>query len=610
VNNSGEPLDDLLAGLPWGARVLTPGRNLGYARGVNEGIRASREDLVLVLNPDLVARPGSIQALVRCAEENPRAGIVAPRLLNADGTLQLSARRFYNWKTLLLRRAPLGPYAARSRTLRDHLMADWDHAETREVDWVLGAAMLARRRAIRDVGLMDERYFLYFEDVDWCQRMWRHGWEVLYCAESTMVHEYGRRSAQLDPRSIRAHAAGLLRFTEKWSALLYAVSQYRRRLLSVVMFLTDVAAVALAFLVSYGIRASLASFLKNPVYPLESYGGLLFFSVVVTVLALAANGLYRRTEFADGIELSFRVGQVVLQSMLFLMAATFLFQTPRYSRVLVLLNAPVLFAALLVTRGLLGRAGEGARRRGFAFRRVLVMGSGFEADRVRDALEGARGEGYEPLGTMIPAGGETPERAVARLRALIQSERIQIVCLAPEPEEVPMLLAATSPLRDSGAAVYWAGTVAQLAGGENLGRLGPVRALLIHAPSRGLSVRVRKRATDLLLSLFVVPFRWGALRAYLARRGEGYGPAEAWGRVWSGRLSWVGRSEYEAERWERVPEWARLALQSVRPGVVTPRNGGSTNPMASVRADLEYVARFSMAEDLRRFLSATSGDAP
>ncbi|HZI89129.1 MAG TPA: glycosyltransferase family 2 protein, partial [Candidatus Polarisedimenticolia bacterium] len=220
VNNSGEPIEDLVRGLPWPARILTPGRNLGYARGVNEGIRAAREEQVLILNPDIVISPGSIEALVRCAEAHPRAGIVAPRLLNADGTLQLSARRFYNWKTLLLRRAPLGPYAARSRTVRDHLMADWDHATTRAVDWVLGAAMLARKRAIRDVGLMDERYFLYFEDVDWCQRMGRHGYEVLYCAESTMVHEYARSSAQLRARSIRAHAAGLLRFTEKWSALL------------------------------------------------------------------------------------------------------------------------------------------------------------------------------------------------------------------------------------------------------------------------------------------------------------------------------------------------------------------------------------------------------
>ena len=609
VNNSGEPVEDLLHGLPWPTRILAPGRNLGYARGVNEGIRAAREEQILILNPDILVTPGSIEALARCAEAHPRAGIVAPRLLNPDGTLQLSARRFYNWKTLLLRRAPLGPYAARSRTLRDHLMADWDHAETRAVDWVLGAAMLARKRAIRDVGLMDERYFLYFEDVDWCQRMWRHGYEVLYCAESSMGHEYARQSARLRTRSIRAHAAGLLRFAEKWSTLLYAVSQYRRRLGTLAALMTDVVAVVLAFLAAYGLRTSLASVFAKPVSPLPSYGGLLFFTVAVTVLALAANGLYRRTTFVDSIERAFRIGQTVVQAVLFLMASTFLFQTPRYSRVLVLLLAPILYGILLLTRGAVARLGAGARRQGFAFRRVLIVGSGIEAERAREAFERARGEGFEPLATTAPASAEeSPEAAAARLRALVESERIQIVCVAPEPAEVPYLLAAASSLRDSGAATYWTGTVAQLAAGESPASLGGVRAVLLHAPSRGLSVRVRKRASDLLLSLFVAPFRWGALRAYLARRGEGYGPGEAWGRVWTGRLSWVGRSAYERERWEHVPGWARLALESIRPGVVTPPDGAGGDPMSRVTADLADLSRFSLAEDLRQFLRATRGN--
>ena len=605
VNNSGEDLAERVRDLPWPVRVLAPGRNLGYARGVNEGIRAAREELLLILNPDILVAPGSVEALVRCAEAHPRAGIVAPRLLNPDGTLQLSARRFYNWRTLLLRRAPLGPYAARSQTLRDHLMADWDHASTRAVDWVLGAAMLARRRAVRDVGLMDERYFLYFEDVDWCQRMGRHGYEVLYCADASMVHEYARQSAQLRARSIRAHAAGLLRFAEKWSALLYAMSQYRKRIGTLLALLTDILAAGMAFLMAYFLRTSLASIFSKPVSALPSYGGLLFFTIAVTVASLAANGLYRRATFVDSIDRAFRIGQSVLQAVLFLMASTFLFQTPRYSRVLVLLLAPILYGILLLTRGLVARLGEGARRQGFAFRRVLVVGSGPEAERAREALERARGEGFEPVATVVPSSEEeSPEAAAARLRALVESERIQIVCVAPEPGEVPYLLAAATALRDSGAATYWTGSVAQLASEESLASLGGVRAVLLHAPSRGLSVRVRKRASDLLLSLFVAPFRWGALRAYLARRGEDYGPGEAWGRVWTGRLSWVGRSAYEAERWENVPPWARLALESIRPGVVTPPDGSRSDAMDRVTADLAYLSRFSLAEDLRQFLRA------
>ena len=606
VNNSGEALDDLVAGLPWPARVIATGRNLGYARGVNEGIRAAREEDLLILNPDVCVEPGAIEALERCAAEHFRAGIVVPKLLNPDGTLQLSARRFYNWRTLLMRRVPLGAYTARSRILREHLMADWGHDDERPIDWAIGAAMLVRRRAVRDVGLMDERYFLYFEDVDWCQRMWRHGYEVIYCANARMVHEYARGSAGFRPRSLRAHAAGLLRFTEKWSAFLYAVSHYRRRITQLLTLATDIVAAVCAFLLAYLIRSSLDSVFANPIYPLAKYTGLLFFTIAVTVAALAANDLYRRASFADGIERAFALGQTVFQAVLFLIAATFLFQTPRYSRLLVLLLGPLLYLSLLVTRTWSGRLAAGARAQGFAFRRVLVVGSGEEAERAHAALEEARGDGFEPLRSQAPAdSSEPPAQVAARLRALVEAERIQIVCVAPQPSELPYLLAVASALRDSGAAIYWVGALADLATGETSTRLGPLHAALIRSPSRGLSLRARKRVSDLALSLFVAPFRWRALRAYLSRRGERYGPGDAWGRVWSGSLSWVGRSAYEQERWAGVPDWARLALESLRPGVVTPPNGASGDRASSVLAELAYLSRFSLAEDLRLFLHAT-----
>jgi hypothetical protein len=606
VNNSGESIDDLAAGLGWPARVIAPGRNVGYARGVNAGIRAASQEDVLILNPDVQVLSGSIEALAAEAEARPRAGILAPKLVNADGSLQLSARRFYNWKTLLLRRAPLGPLKERSRLLREHVMADWDHAETRPVDWVLGAALLVRRRAMRDVGLMDERYFLYFEDVDWCQRMWRHGYEVIYCADARMVHDYARASAQLRPRSLRAHVAGFLRFTEKWSAVVFAMSQHRRRIVQGITLAADVAATVAACLLAYGVRAALEPWFEKPLYPLSAYSGLLFFSVAVTVASLAGNGLYRRTAFQDGIERAVLLGQAVAQAGVFLMASTFLFQTPRYSRFLVLLLGPLLFLLLLLERTFLRRLAEGVRRQGFAFRRVLLLGSGGEVERARTALESARAAGFEPLHAEAPAHGSEPaETAAARLRALVESERIQVVCVVPESHELPYLLALASALRETGVAVYWAGSLAQLAPAVAARKLGPLDAILLHAPSRGLSVRGRKRASDLLLSLLVAPWRWRGLSAYLSARGEGSGPAEAWRQVWSGRRSWVGRSAYERDRWAGVPAWARPALESLRPGVISPADRADADRAARVESELAYLTRFSLAEDLRIFLRAT-----
>ncbi|HEX7078719.1 MAG TPA: glycosyltransferase [Candidatus Eisenbacteria bacterium] len=608
VNNSGEALDAVVAGAGWPLRVIAPGRNVGYARGVNAGIRAASGEDVLILNPDVQVESGSIEALARAAERNPRAGLLAPRLENPDGTLQLSARRFYNWKTLLLKRAPLGPWKTRSRALREHLMMDWDHAQTRPVDWVIGAAMLVRRQAMRDVGLMDERYFLYFEDVDWCQRMWRHGYEVLYVADAPMVHDYARASAGLRPRSLRAHAAGLLRFTEKWSALVYALSQNRRRVVQLLSLVADLGAVIAAGLLAYGARLLLDPWFEKPIFPLSAYVGLFAFAVVVSLAALAGNGLYRRTTFQDGIERAFLLGQAAIQAELFLMASTFLFQTPRYSRVLVLLFGPLLFALLVAGRASLGGLAAGARRRGFAFRRVLLLGSGPEMERARDALEASRGAGFEPLHAALPDdGSETPDQATTRLRALVEAERIQIACIVPSPAELPYLLAMASALRDLGLAIYWAGPLAQLGPREAARRLGPLDALLLHAPSRGLSVRARKRASDLILSLFVAPWRWRGLDAYLRSREEPLGPGAAWRQVWEGKRSWIGRTPYERDRWAGVPPWARVALESLRPGFVTPANGAAVDRAARVESELAYLSRFSVAEDLRLFLRATAG---
>jgi len=610
INNSGEEIGDLLerSPIPW--RVIQPAAgNVGYARGVNLGIQHAGEDDVLILNPDIQLLPGAIEALERAARDRPRAGILVPKLLHPDGNLQLSVRRFYNWRTLLLRRAPWGALAGKSRTVRDHLMADWDHGDTRPVDWAIGAAMYVRRRAVRDVGLMDERYFLYFEDVDWCQRMWRHGYEVVYCADSRMVHDYARASASLRPRSVGAHAAGLLRFAEKWSAVLYAVSQQRRRIVQALTLIGDVLAALAACLAAYGIRAALNPWFDRPVSPVQSYAGLLFFTIAVTVAVLLLNGLYRRTTFLDRIERAFLLWQSVLQAVLLLMAATFLFQMPRYSRFLVLLVGPLLFAFLYVARAFLGRLGSGARAQGFAFRRVLVLGSGAEAERARASLESARREGYEPLHAEIQSGAdEPPEASATRIRSLVDRERIQIVLVVPEPQEIALHLAMAAALRDSGAAIHWGGSVAHMAAAVGESRkLGPVDTVLLHAPSRGLSLRARKRASDLLLSFLVAPWRWGKLRAYLARRGGPAGPGTAWRQVVAGEKSWVGRSAYEADHWSDVPGWARLALESLRPGVVSPSNGASAGAKERLESELAYLSRFSLAEDLRIFLRATGG---
>jgi len=177
-------------------RILSNGSNIGFGSAMNRGIEEARGRYVFVFNPDIVVQTGAFEELVRFLDEHPDAGIVGPRLRNTDGGLQYSCYRFMEPKTILFRRLP---FIRNTRSARRHLgeytLADWDHASTREVDYLLGAAMLVRREALRQVGGFDPKYFMYFEDQDLCRRFWKSGWKVVYHPAAELIHYHRRETA-------------------------------------------------------------------------------------------------------------------------------------------------------------------------------------------------------------------------------------------------------------------------------------------------------------------------------------------------------------------------------------------------------------------------------
>lgn len=198
-------------------RILQNGRNLGFAAAVNQAFERLPAQAVLLLNPDVLAGPGSIELLWQTLESHSHAGVVTPRLTNPDGTLQYSCRHFYSYPVLLLRRFPFNRLCPNHRLIRHHLMSDWAHDTLGPVDWALGAALLIRTRALTSSKLLDERFFLYFEDVDLCRQMWESGWEVLYQPAATLVHQHRRHSArQLFHPAKRHHFTSLMKFLWKY----------------------------------------------------------------------------------------------------------------------------------------------------------------------------------------------------------------------------------------------------------------------------------------------------------------------------------------------------------------------------------------------------------
>jgi len=177
-------------------KVILNKKNLGFAGGCNVGIKESKGDYILILNPDIVVLENSIEKLYQFMEKNKNVGIAGPKLLNPDKSIQSSCYRFPSWYIPILRRTFLGGLSWAKKKLDYYLMNDFDHQGGKGVDWLLGAALMIRKSMLDKIGLFDERFFLYFEDIDLCRRAKKSGWQVYYYPFSEMFHYYQRTSAK------------------------------------------------------------------------------------------------------------------------------------------------------------------------------------------------------------------------------------------------------------------------------------------------------------------------------------------------------------------------------------------------------------------------------
>jgi GT2 family glycosyltransferase len=176
--------------------LLRNAANVGFSAANNQALRACRGRYALLLNPDTLVHDGALGRLVGFLDRHPEAGVVGVKLLNPDGSVQYSCRTFPTLGAVLFRGTPFGRLFPRNRSTRDYLMQDWQHEEVRTVDWVSGAGLAVRRSVWEQVGLLDERFFMYCEDMDFCQRVHQAGWRVYYFPGAVVTHVIGRSSDQ------------------------------------------------------------------------------------------------------------------------------------------------------------------------------------------------------------------------------------------------------------------------------------------------------------------------------------------------------------------------------------------------------------------------------
>ncbi|KAA3604083.1 MAG: glycosyltransferase family 2 protein [Calditrichaeota bacterium] len=185
-------------------KLIANSENLKFARGTNQGLQISQGKFKMLLNPDTILTKNSIEKLITFLEENEKVGAVAPKLLNLDKSIQPSCRRFPTFRTLFFEMFLLSRIFPKSNFFSSYKMPNFTHNETCEVDQPQGAALLVKNQVLEEIGLLDENFPMFFNDVDFCFRIKRAKWKIYFLAESEVLHVKGASIYKVRKKMIKA----------------------------------------------------------------------------------------------------------------------------------------------------------------------------------------------------------------------------------------------------------------------------------------------------------------------------------------------------------------------------------------------------------------------
>lgn len=197
-------------------RLIAARENLGYARGNNTGVAAARGRYLFLLNPDTVVKPDALARMVAYMDAHPAVGALGPQLLWPNGNIQSSRRRFPTLGTLFWESTLLGQWFPQNRYIRRYHLLNRPAGHPQAVDWVVGAAILIRQEAWRQTGPIDEDFFMYFEETDWCRRSAQAGWQIHYLPAAQVIHFEGKSSEQVVAARTLRFQRSKIRYTRKY----------------------------------------------------------------------------------------------------------------------------------------------------------------------------------------------------------------------------------------------------------------------------------------------------------------------------------------------------------------------------------------------------------
>lgn len=169
--------------------ILIPNtENRGFAKANNQAYEKASGRYFLILNSDTIVKPEALETMVRFMDSHPEAAALGPRLIYGDGSLQSSCRTFPDLVTAFFQMSYLEKIFPENKVIGKYLMSYWNHDDLREVDQPMGACLMFRKKVLEQVGTLDERFFMYFEEVDLCYRLKKSGWKIYFIPDAQVVH--------------------------------------------------------------------------------------------------------------------------------------------------------------------------------------------------------------------------------------------------------------------------------------------------------------------------------------------------------------------------------------------------------------------------------------
>lgn len=197
-------------------RLISNQQNLGYSKANNQGIEVSKGDYALLLNPDVELKENCLKLMLDFVEKHEEAEVVAPQLLNPDGSIQPSCREFPDFSIFLWEFSGLSFLFPKNKTLGRWRMGYFDFQSSREVDQPMGSCLLLRRKVFQEIGVFDEQFPIFFNDVDLCYRIKKRGGKLYFLPEAKALHYKGGSTRQAKPEMILSAHLSFFRFLSKY----------------------------------------------------------------------------------------------------------------------------------------------------------------------------------------------------------------------------------------------------------------------------------------------------------------------------------------------------------------------------------------------------------